>query len=290
MDKIVLRGLRAFGYHGVFDFEQREGQEFEVDLVLHAPLARAAETDDVADTIHYGDLAESVAGIIRDERYNLIEALAQRIADAALGMGAAAVDVTVHKPHAPIREEFADVAVQIHRTNPLDEVPAEPVPFVIALGANEGDPRAQVAQAAEWLGAQHDKVKVSSLVESDAHVLPGSDPQSVYVNAVVTGETSLSPRELLHALQTYEADAGRERTERWGPRPIDLDIVTYGELSSGDPVLTLPHPRAGERLFVLAPWLELDPDAELAGKRVDALIAALPESERAGTRPLGPVG
>jgi len=116
LDEILLTGLTVFGHHGVFDFERRDGQEFTIDLKLGLPLKDAAASDDVADTVHYGELADKVAAIVAGEPVNLIEALAQRIADAVLEDGRVqTVTVTVHKPHAPIEQTFADVAVSIHR-------------------------------------------------------------------------------------------------------------------------------------------------------------------------------
>ncbi len=117
MDRIELTGLRVRGHHGVYDFERRDGQEFVVDVVLELDLAVAARTDDVADTVHYGELAASLAGIVAGEPVNLLETLAERLAAACLADGRVeAVTVTVHKPQAPIPLAFDDVAVTIRRS------------------------------------------------------------------------------------------------------------------------------------------------------------------------------
>jgi len=116
-DEIVLTGLTVFGRHGVFDHERENGQEFVIDLRLMIDLADAAASDDVVDTVHYGELAERVAAVVGGEPVDLIETLAQRIADVALDdRRVQQVEVTVHKPHAPIPLTFADVAVTIRRT------------------------------------------------------------------------------------------------------------------------------------------------------------------------------
>jgi dihydroneopterin aldolase len=116
LDEIVLTGLTVFGHHGVFDFERRDGQEFTIDLRLMLPLSKPAASDDVLDTVHYGELADKVAAIVAGEPVNLIEKLAERIADAVLeDERVQSVTVTVHKPHAPIQQTFADVAVVVHR-------------------------------------------------------------------------------------------------------------------------------------------------------------------------------
>jgi dihydroneopterin aldolase len=118
-DRIVLRGQRVRGHHGVFERERREGQDFLVDLVVWLDLAAAAASDDLADTLHYGELAERVAATVAGPPVNLIEVVAGRVADEVLtDARVQAVEVTVHKPQAPIPQDFADVAVVVHRTRP----------------------------------------------------------------------------------------------------------------------------------------------------------------------------
>jgi len=119
LDEINLTGLTVFGRHGVYDHERENGQEFTIDLRLQLSLAAAAASDDVADTVHYGELAEKVAGLVAGEPVDLIETLAARIADAALeDARVQTVRVTVHKPHAPIPLTFSDVSVTLHRGRP----------------------------------------------------------------------------------------------------------------------------------------------------------------------------
>lgn len=116
-DFLTLTGLRATGYHGVFDHERQDGQEFIVDLVVATDFAAAAASDDLADTIHYGILAEDVTAAIERDPVDLIETLAERIATIVLEHPAAAsVTVTVHKPHAPITVPFDDVTITITRS------------------------------------------------------------------------------------------------------------------------------------------------------------------------------
>ena len=115
-DRITVRGIRAVGYHGVYEHERREGQEFIADVELDLSLAAAAASDDVADTVHYGELAEQVAAILAGEPADLIETVADRIARAALAFDRVdAVAVTVHKPQAPIAVPFGDVSVTLTR-------------------------------------------------------------------------------------------------------------------------------------------------------------------------------
>ena len=119
VDHITLTGVRAFGHHGVYADEKRDGQEFVVDAVLALSLRRAAETDDVVDTVHYGELAERLVAIVAGEPVDLLETLAQRLADDVLSDDRVdAVTITVHKPQAPIPVPFGDVAVTITRSRP----------------------------------------------------------------------------------------------------------------------------------------------------------------------------
>ncbi len=116
-DRVVLRGLRGFGRHGVLESERRMGQTFLVDIALELDTRQAASTDDVADTVDYGVVAQSVLDLVEGEPVALLETLAQRICDAILVHDrVAAVDVTVHKPSAPVQAPFDDIAVSIRRT------------------------------------------------------------------------------------------------------------------------------------------------------------------------------
>ncbi len=115
-DTITLTGLRVRGRHGVYQFEREQGQDFVIDVVLELDLAPAATSDDVADTVHYGELADRLVAIVAGEPYNLIETLADRLVAACLAdVRVGAATVTVHKPFAPIPHAFTDVAVTIRR-------------------------------------------------------------------------------------------------------------------------------------------------------------------------------
>ena len=116
-DRIALTGIRATGHHGVYPDERRDGQVFVADVTLELSLADAARSDDVADTVHYGELAETVAAILAGDPVDLLETLAQRIADDVLSdERVMLVTVTVHKPQAPISQPFGDVSVTICRS------------------------------------------------------------------------------------------------------------------------------------------------------------------------------
>jgi dihydroneopterin aldolase / 2-amino-4-hydroxy-6-hydroxymethyldihydropteridine diphosphokinase len=268
-DRIELRGLRVRGYHGVLDSERRDGQEFLIDAVLAVDTRPAAATDDLSLTVDYAGLSERLAAIVAGEPVQLIETLAEQLAQACLAEPAVRqAEITVHKPNAPISLPFGDVSVTIRRERR--------VPVVIALGSNLGDRRQELQRAVDELAATRGlHITAVSPVYETAPV--GGPEQPDYLNAVVLAETSGPAAELLRRAHMIEAAAQRAREVRWGPRTLDVDIIAYGAETSSDPVLTLPHPRAHERAFVLAPWLDADPGAVLPGRgRVAALLPALP--------------
>jgi 7,8-dihydroneopterin aldolase/epimerase/oxygenase len=116
-DRIELRGIQAFGHHGVLPHERELGQTFLVDVALELDLSRAGASDDLADTVDYGALSGDLHAVVTRERYDLIERLATRLAEVCLARPAVvAATVTVHKPHAPVPVALADVAVTLRRT------------------------------------------------------------------------------------------------------------------------------------------------------------------------------
>jgi 2-amino-4-hydroxy-6-hydroxymethyldihydropteridine diphosphokinase len=137
-------------------------------------------------------------------------------------------------------------------------------PAVLALGSNLGD-RRDILQGGVDAIAGLPEVQVTAASPVYETVPVGGPPQPDYLNAVLLVTTSLPPGELLSQLHAIEAAFNRVRQVRWGPRTLDIDIITIGGERSDDPVLTLPHPRAHERAFVLAPWHDADPDAVLPG-------------------------
>lgn len=153
---------------------------------------------------------------------------------------------------------------------------------VLAIGGNLGDVPVTLMHTVEALsymeGFQIEDV--SPIMRTKPVLAPGQAPQPDYWNAVVVGSAIVSPDELFAQTSRIERELGRERHERWGARTVDIDIIQIEGLASADPVLTLPHPRAKDRAFVLAPWLLCDPDAILEGVgRVSDLLAHTPDRE-----------
>lgn len=296
--EIHLRGLRAYGHHGVFDFEKTDGQEFSVDVRLSGDFSLAANTDRLEDTVDYGAVADLAASIVSTERYDLIEALAARIADAIAGTITipCRVEVTVHKPSAPIAHDFTDVTVRAEAVSSgmaCEDAQGsgtssdQPITAVLSLGANQDNPRGQLEDALRAI----DRLPRVSVVQTSGFYSTapvGGVEQDDFVNCAAVVEADCSPRELLASLQGIEVAQGRVREVRWGPRTLDIDIVRLAaadkdidspeaQILSDDPVLTLPHPRAHERAFVLVPWTEMRPEAKISVKGEDIPVSAAGE-------------
>lgn len=195
-------------------------------------------------------------------------------------VSAAVPDSAVGQP-----EQYASEQFPAEPRDRFDEIPAGYVDVVIAIGANLGDPQATMRSAVAELdrmpGLQI--TDVSPLARTAA--VGGPEEQPDYLNAVLLARTTLSARGLLHLCQDVENVHGRTREERWGPRTLDVDVITYGNLTDAAEDLEVPHPRAHERAFVLEPWSQIAPDAVLpglGGGPVAQLAATAPD--RAGIR------
>ena len=153
---------------------------------------------------------------------------------------------------------------------------------MIALGGNLGDPKANILGALEQIQSHPniELLKSSHLVESFALISSGVDKaQPNYLNAVAEIATSLTPHELLVALNLIEDQFGRVRSERWASRTLDIDIITYGDRVVDSPELVIPHPRAFQRAFVLVPWAQMDSSAVLPGHGLVSELATEIASE-----------
>lgn len=339
LDVITLRGLAAEAIHGVLPDEHLAAQPFVVDLRMWLDASEAARLDEIEETVSYAQIAEEIAAILTGPSVRLLETLGQRIADAVLAheriLG---VEVTVHKPQAPIAQAFSDVSVTVRRgqidaapalssqdatfsfetpsssrkpvassplpstqppalapsplqntplTHPRDEAAEAidesdgPAHVVLALGGNIGDAPTRLATAVEALvdSPEVDVLDVSPLLRTCPVLAEGQEPQADYWNAVVLLETRLNPYEVLEFARELEAEAGRVRSEHWGPRTLDVDVIDYEGWTIDEEDLILPHPRAATRAFVLAPWLMVDEDAQLGDESVAELLRFAPDAD-----------
>jgi len=249
-DRIELRGLRVSGHHGADPGEQDEHQPFEIDLDLSVGLAAAGAFDRLDDTVDYGAVCRAAAVVVSGERWQLLERIAERVAEVVLACDGriGGVTVSVRKLRPPV-DGLATAGVRIERWRRR---------VFLGLGANLGDREAALRAAVAGLP---DVVGVSALYETEP--LGGPAGQPPYLNAVVELSTALPARALLAAGQRLEAAAGRDRgagAVRHGPRPLDVDVLWIDGETVDEPDLTIPHPRLFQRRFVLAPLADLAPD------------------------------
>jgi len=149
--------------------------------------------------------------------------------------------------------------------------------YVIALGSNLGDRQSILIHAIDSIKLIAEVIAVSSFYETNP---VGGPDQPNYLNGVVIVNSEKLPEELLKLLQEIENSAGRTREIKWGARTLDLDLISAGEIQMETEFLTLPHPRAHERAFVLQPWIEIEPDGAIVGKgQINDLLAALGSQE-----------
>lgn len=279
MDRIEIHGLRVMAVVGVLSHEREAAQPLRLDLSLEVDLRDAGRSDELGDTANYGAVTERVAALVREAKDLLLERLAHRVAEEVLAFDRVdAVEVTVTKMRPPIPEDVEATAVQIRRTRADSDVAPRSVHRAyVALGSNLGDREAFLRYAIGELG---DVVAQSQVFETDP--VGGPDDQGAYLNMAVVVETSLDPFAFMRRCQRIEAAAHRQRVVHWGPRTLDVDLLMYDDIRIDSPELVVPHPRYGERRFVLAPLAEVAPERCPDGW--DETLAPM------GVHPRGPLG
>ena len=257
----------ALTHHGVL----------AVDVVLHKPQAPV--------TVPFGDVSVEIHRSL--EHAPVVGAPPVMVAAQAgpVGAGRHGADTggvsRADARHTVAAPDLRQAGVPADR---LDEPPREPVDIVLALGSNVGASHETLRQVVADL-ARVPGVQITAVAPLARTGAVGGPEQADYLNTVVLGRATLSPRSLLHACQEVETRHGRVREERWGPRTIDIDIVAYGAMVAVADDLELPHPRAHQRAFVLEPWAQVAPDAflpGLGGGPVAALAQTAPD--RGGIR------
>ena len=250
MDKITLSKMEFEGHTGCFDFEKKDGQMFIVSLDLFVDRIRGCYTDDLADTVDYSNIYEVTKETVTGDDGNLIERLAQKIADAVLEADKRIlkVRVNVSKPEAPVKGIFETMEVTIER-NRKEFV-------IVSLGSNMGDREANILAAEKALQAidGNEGFKFASIYETEP---VGLEDQPYFLNTCVGFYTDIEPFELLDKIHVIENDLLRTREVHWGPRTIDIDIIFYGDRVIMKPELTIPHPRWNVRSFVTVPLREI---------------------------------
>ncbi|MDO5707054.1 MAG: 2-amino-4-hydroxy-6-hydroxymethyldihydropteridine diphosphokinase [Andreesenia angusta] len=264
MGKIIMKNLAFYSYHGAMKEENVLGQKFFIDLELVADIDKSAYTDSVEDTVHYGEVYQTIKDIMENSKYNLIEAVAQKIIDEIFKKfdKVEEIDIVVKKPEAPVPGIYDYFAVNFNEKRKKFKNIA-----YLGIGGNIGDRKKNIELSLKYLEESESiKIKkVSSLYETEPW---GYTDQDWFMNIVVEIETALSPYELLDYCQYVENELKRERVIRWGPRTVDLDILLYNDYKSDDEKLTIPHPRMTERAFVMVPLYEINDSLVINGQDI----------------------
>ncbi len=249
---IEIKGLSFYACHGVLEEEKRNPQPFVFDIRLFFDDEKAKSSDDVADTVNYADVCETVKAVCCENSFNLIEKLADAVCLAVMEgyPRVVKVETTVHKPHAPVSCNFSDISFTCLR---------ERVKVVLSLGSNEGDRKAALDGAIEMLKSSRGIkiLKVSDYIETAPY---GGIARNTFLNCALVAECLLPPRALLDELHRIEKAFGRERKVRWGDRTLDIDIIFFGNKVIDEEGLCIPHPDYAARPFVLAPIREIASD------------------------------
>ena len=251
MDKIKIKDLEIFANHGVFPEENVLGQKFVVSAELYTDTRRAGRTDDLTESIHYGQVSAFIDMWLKKHTYKLLESAAENLAEELLLKypGLKAIRLEIKKPWAPIGLDVDTVMVSIKRSWHQ---------AYIALGSNMGDKETYLNEAVQILSNHPDcrVLKVSPFIITPPY---GEVEQDDFLNGVLLLETLLMPLELLDLLQALEKQAKRERKIHWGPRTLDLDILFFDDLIINDERLIVPHPDLTNRRFVLEPLQAIAP-------------------------------
>lgn len=257
MDRVLIDDLRVLTVIGALPHEREIAQPVRIDLSIGLDLRNAGRSDELNDTVHYGLVCERVAEMVRDSKDVLLERLAAKVADVVLEFDLVeVVDVRLTKLRPPIPEEVQSTSVAITRSRAEAAAPPlEDHEVIVALGSNLGDREGYLRFAVSELG---NVVAMSQVYETEP--IGGPDGQGAYLNMVVKVQTSLDPYAFIRRCQRIEANALRQRIVHWGPRTLDVDMLFYDDVHIQSERLTVPHPRIGERRFVLTPLSEVAPE------------------------------
>ena len=253
MDKIHIKNLEVFARHGVFPEENVLGQKFVVSAVLYTSTREAGRADDLAKSIHYGEVSRFITEFMEQNTFQLLETAAERLAEELLlnTERLEKIRLEIKKPWAPVGLPLETVSVEIERGWHT---------AYIALGSNLGDKEANLRLGVEGLRSIRG-CRVEAVSDFLVTVPYGGVEQDDFLNGAMKIRTLLTPHELLERLHEIEQEAKRERVVRWGPRTLDLDILLYDDLILDEEDLHIPHIEMYKRDFVLKPLCQIAPYA-----------------------------
>lgn len=252
MDRIKIRDLDIYAYHGAIPEENVVGQRFLISADLYVDTRKAGQTDDLTCSVHYGDVCHLIRREMTEHTFLLIERAAHHLADRILLSFPLIQKITleVKKPQAPVGLPFGMISVEVNRGWER---------AVIALGSNQGD-RASILEGAVQLLREDERIRILRTAEPLETEPWGYTEQETFLNGALLCETLYSPEELLDKMQETEDAYGRTREVHWGPRTLDLDLIFYGNEVIHTGRLEVPHPYMQERSFVLDPLCQIIPE------------------------------
>lgn len=251
MDKIKIENLEVFAKHGVFPEENVLGQKFVISAVFYLQLYTAGHSDRLEDSLHYGEACHFIKEFTEKNTYKLLESLSERMAYSLFEKYPQIIqlDLEIKKPWAPVGVHLENVAVEITRKRHN---------VFIAMGSNMGDKKAYLDMAVKKV----EELPGCRVINVADYILTkpyGGIEQDDFLNSVMEIETIMPADMLLEKLHEIENLAQRKRTQRWGPRTLDLDIIFYDDEIISSPDLTIPHEEMQKRDFVLRPMMQIAP-------------------------------
>ena len=268
-DFIKVTNMPVFAYHGVLAEEKANGQEFFLNAKVYVDMRKAGLTDQLENTINYDQICIYLKEVFAERVFDTIEAAAEYTMQEIMVSFPTiqAMELEVRKPHAPLTYMPEDISVTLYR---------EWHKVYLSFGSNQDNPIGHINEAIEMLKEPY---AIRDVVRSELFVTKPYGPveQADFINGCLEMETYMHPEELVEFIHKIEDDFERDRSIKWGPRPIDLDIIFYDDWNYNSATLTIPHADMENRMFVLEPLSQLCPGRRhpVWGKTVANLKAEL---------------
>lgn len=277
MDKIKIKNLEVFAYHGVLKEENVLGQKFIISLTMYADIKKAGNSDELQYSINYAEVSQFITEYMKSHTHQLLEAVAERLSKELLihftteYVELKKVKLEIKKPWAPVLLPLETVSVQIKRKWHT---------VYLGIGSNLGEKAENLRKAIALL--EQDKycrvTKVSEFIVTEP---VGGVEQDDFLNGALEIKTLYDPEEVLGLIGKIEAELKRVRVVHWGPRTIDLDILLYDNKIYHSKDLTIPHKEMHKRAFVLEPMAEIAPLKKhpVKGKTMQELLEEIEQEQ-----------